>query len=409
MKKKLLKLISTISLVLVMAFSPLLGQGLYSKATSESLQLMTRTVKVDDSVIDFESVFNSYEDAKLETDGSLTTFEGKQTIKFSDLEELEEEELAQLEVEELKLQYRYTFDYVTDKVTITVISLETNEIGEVVENVVDTIEGTAFINDQGNIDAELDFDGETILLSELQESGVIDNCGWFKKLCKKVTKAVKKVTKTVVGVVGTVATVVVPAAIGVVCAATGVGLVATIAIGAVAGAAIAAGTAAASTAQQDGKVDWETVGICAGVGGVVGAVVSGAAYGVTKAAMKIAGAKASGPSKNVNSYNSYDAFKKDYGKASEYIDNGEWHHIVEQQTIKNTGNAAGNIYSSNNTVAISKNLHTKISTYYSTYNQQYGMTFRQYINTLPYEQQYAKGMEILKMFAKQLGETIVWL
>ena len=37
------------------------------------------------------------------------------------------------------------------------------------------------------------------------------------------------------------------------------------------------------------------------------------------------------------------------------------------------------------------------------------MTFRQFINTLPYEQQYAKGLEVLKMFAEKLGETIIWL
>lgn len=32
-------------------------------------------------------------------------------------------------------------------------------------------------------------------------------------------------------------------------------------------------------------------------------------------------------------------------------------------------------------------------------NPTYGMTNRAYINTLSYEQQYAKGIEILKMFA----------
>ncbi len=26
-----------------------------------------------------------------------------------------------------------------------------------------------------------------------------------------------------------------------------------------------------------------------------------------------------------------------------------------------------------------------------------------------YEQQYTKGLEVLKMFAEQLGETIIWL
>lgn len=125
--------------------------------------------------------------------------------------------------------------------------------------------------------------------------------------------------------------------------------------------------------------------------------------------MKIAGANASGPSKNVKSYSSYNSFKQDYGKASDYIHDGEWHHIVEQQTIKNGSNAASNIYSSKNTVAISKNLHQKISGYYSSFNSKYNMVFRKYINTLTYEQQYAQGLEILKMFAKQLGEKIIWL
>ena len=60
-----------------------------------------------------------------------------------------------------------------------------------------------------------------------------------------------------------------------------------------------------------------------------------------------------------------------------------------------------------NTVAVSKNLHHKISGYYSRIYQD-GITFRQYVNTLSYEQ-YAKGLEILKMFAEQMGETIVWL
>ena len=112
----------------------------------------------------------------------------------------------------------------------------------------------AFINDRNQIDAVLNIDGDSVLLSELQDAGLIENCGWFKKAFKKIAKAVKKVCNTAV-----------------------------IAVGAVVGAGIAAGTAAASTAIQDGKVDWETVGICAGVGAAVGAVASGVAYGVTNA------------------------------------------------------------------------------------------------------------------------------
>ena len=103
-----------------------------------------------------------------------------------------------------------------------------------------------------------------------------------------------------------------------------------------------------------------------------------------------------------------DAFKKEYDKASDYIPDGEWHHIVEQQTVEKGINAGTSVYNSQNTVAISKNLHYKISGYYKRIYKN-GISFREYINTLPYEQQYTKGLEILKMFAEQLGETIVWL
>jgi len=54
-----------------------------------------------------------------------------------------------------------------------------------------------------------------------------------------------------------------------VCAVVAAPVVATIAVGAVVGAGIAVGTAAASTYIQDGKVDWEAVGICAGVGVII--------------------------------------------------------------------------------------------------------------------------------------------
>lgn len=69
--------------------------------------------------------------------------------------------------------------------------------------------------------------------------------------------------------------------IGAVCAAAAAPVAATIAVGALVGAGIAFGTAAASTYIQDGKVDWETVGICTGVGVAVGALASGVSYKIT--------------------------------------------------------------------------------------------------------------------------------
>lgn len=194
----------------------------------DEVTAQTRIVSANNSMIDYESIFNEYENANLTQEGSLTTFEGDQTLKLDELEledeELDEEDLKLLENGEVTIRYKYTFDYVTDKVSVTAVMVGTTSDGEINETIVDTIEGKAFINEAGEIDAELDFDGEIILLSELQDLGVIDNCGLFKK----IGKAIKKATKTAIGVVGAVATVVVPAVIGVACAVTGVGLVATV-------------------------------------------------------------------------------------------------------------------------------------------------------------------------------------
>lgn len=170
---------------------------------------------------------------------------------------------------------------------------------------------------------------------------------------------------------------------------------------------MAAGTAAISTYQQDGKVDWETVGICAGVGCAIGAISSFLGYKAGQLIRKMF-PKAK-PSTEVKSFDTYSKFKNEYGKASNYIKDGEWHHIVEQQTVTKGINAGSSVYNSQNTVAISKNLHLEISKYYSTKNPTLGMTFREYVNTLSYEQQYTEGLKILKMFADKLGETIIWL
>lgn len=372
-----------------------------SKQISQTANV-TRTIEVNQNEIDFQASFEQFENAVLEANEKVTTFEG--TKKFNLLDFCEIDLVSELDADttaEIEVKYHYNYDAEANVITLTATLID--EDGNVI---IDSMSGVPFVDENGNLDCVFDCDGDYILLSELQDAGMIENCGWFKKLCKKVSSAVKKVCNTTIGKVGAVLTVAVPAVIGVVCAVAAAPVVATVAVGALVGAGIAAGTAAISTHQQDGKVDWETVGICAGVGTAVGAVSAYAAYKMTSA-IKSLFPKAN-PSTNVKSFDTYDAFKKEYGKASDYIPDGEWHHIVEQQTVTKGINAGSSVYNSQNTVAISKNLHHKVSGYYSRIYSD-GMTFRQYVNTLPYEQQYAKGLEILKMFADQLGETIIWL
>ena len=102
------------------------------------------------------------------------------------------------------------------------------------------------------------------------------------------------------------------------------------------------------------------------------------------------------------------SYTKKFGKAKDYVDNGEWHHIVEQQTVTKGINSPSSVYNSYNTVPIPKSLHTKISSYYSSLHKN-GQTFRQYVNTLPYKQQYKEGLRVLKELAEKYGVNILWL
>ena len=352
--------------------------------------------------MDIQSIFEQFEDASLETQGSITTFEGTKSFSLLDFYEydLVSDFAPELESAEIKVKYRYDYDSEAKIITLTASMYDDGDTST------DTLIGVPFVNDKGNLDCVFDCDGEYILLSELQDAGLIENCGWFKNLCKKVSSAVQKVTNTVVGKVGAALTVAVPLVIGVVAGVMAAPVLPVIAAGALVGAGIAAGTAMISTHQQDGKIDWETVGICAGVGAAVGAISSFLGYKAGQLIRKMF--PKANPSNNVKSFDSYSKFKKEYGNASDYIKDGEWHHIVEQQTVDKGINAGTSVYNSQNTVAISKNLHHEISKYYSS---RYGKfsSFRNYLNTLPYEQQYAKGLEVLKMLTEKLGETIIWL
>ena len=92
-------------------------------------------------------------------------------------------------------------------------------------------------------------DGDYVLLSELQDAGLIENCGWFKKLIKKVVK-IAVVAVTVVAVAATTAAVVVATAGAAAPAlvAAGVGVTTSAGLGAAAG--MAAGALFAMTVGQ---------------------------------------------------------------------------------------------------------------------------------------------------------------
>jgi hypothetical protein len=70
----------------------------------------------------------------------------------------------------------------------------------------ETFVGAAFYDDNGQLDAVFNIDGEALLMSEMADAGMIDACGWFSKLIKKVVKVVAVVVAVVAVAVAVVAT-----------------------------------------------------------------------------------------------------------------------------------------------------------------------------------------------------------
>lgn len=276
MKKKLLQIISTISLALVLFILPCMVTILDSNATKEVTQ-QTRTISATEDLVDCENVFNAYEDLSFEIEDSFTTFEGVQSINLADLVDIDEVSVEDLEglSENISIRYKYSYDYETNYVTLEVVSLSNGE-----EIIIDTINGEAFINEEGNIDAYLEIEEEIILLSELQDVGMVQNCGWFSKMIKKA------ICRTVVAV----------AAVTIIAATCGAGLGATILIGAAVGAVVGGGTGAHESYKATGKVQASAVlagvGVGAAVGAATGAAVGLAKKGIAKVATKIKTPKA---------------------------------------------------------------------------------------------------------------------
>ena len=214
-----------------------------------------RTIEVEQNKINIQSVFEEFENAKLETQGSITTFEGVKPITIEDLALIDNLSATDIEnYQEIDVKYNFSHDAQSGVVTLSATTISDDKVIEVEE-----IQGIAFYDENGNVDALLDVDGDFILLSEMQESGMIANCGWFKKLFKKV-------------VVAAVAVVAVAAVAAVVVATCGAGLSACIAAGAIAGGIVGGIAGGVISYSEYGKLDWKWIVGGAVIGGALGAV-----------------------------------------------------------------------------------------------------------------------------------------
>jgi len=177
----------------------------------------TRTIELSKTEVDSQSLLAEFDNATLTTEGNLTTFEGTKPLDLSALSEIDN--ISEVDFEGLAnatVKYRFTYDSEENVVTIAATAELPDGTVEV-----DEIRGVGFINENNEIDAVMNVDGEGILLSEMQNSGLIENCGWFSNLIKQVatvvavTAVVVAAAAVVVATAGAAAPAVIAAGVGV--------------------------------------------------------------------------------------------------------------------------------------------------------------------------------------------------
>jgi hypothetical protein len=240
LRKSLMAVVS-FALVFVTAFYFIGGQF-------QTTRQKIRTMTLRESSIDYQSIFEGFDDPQLLIDEETNSlkFSGTKPIPASIFDEFDLVNMSSVKEE---CNIRYTFDYCADTNEYHLSAIADSDNGEII----DDWYGVPFTTETGEIDIVFETDEGIVFLSDLEESGALNNCGWFSKLLKVVA-----VVAVAVAVVAVVAMVVIVAAPAVAAAATTIatavsagGGVAALTGGAAAAAvaaAAAAATAAATTA-----------------------------------------------------------------------------------------------------------------------------------------------------------------
>ena len=89
-----------------------------TKAGSSVVGANTRTVELSESGVDFQSVLNEFDNAKLSKDGSTTYFEGFKALDSTLLSEIDY--ISETDFENLEnCTVKYNFSYISSTISIT--------------------------------------------------------------------------------------------------------------------------------------------------------------------------------------------------------------------------------------------------------------------------------------------------
>ncbi len=264
-------LLTIISLVILGLLS---NQVQYNKPAIRDIELTHKEV-------DYQSFFNELKDQEINLDRSKNTIEYKAT-KELDASLFNEVDFVNYAPNKNKVEFDYKMKYDANENKFNLsISAKTDK-GKVIDN----WEGTPFVKENKEIDIVFATDNRLVYLSDLEEKGLINNCGWFSRLFKKIAKVA--IALAVVATVVAIAVVAAP--------------IVAAAIPAFAGGAVALSGGVAASAMAASAVGAATVATTAFAVATTTALTASVVAGISLAVDKL--------SNKIKSYNTINKSKK---------------------------------------------------------------------------------------------------
>lgn len=149
----------------------------------DNLSIPIRDIDLTNQSIDYENEFSKYNDAKLEYSKKegYVAFSGIINYSSDELFTVDFVSITSNSSDVISIEYDFNYDINSNLFYMNVEATNTKD-----GKILDCIVGVPFKNENGEIDIVFDVDGRFTYLSELTESKLLENCGWFSKILKKV-------------------------------------------------------------------------------------------------------------------------------------------------------------------------------------------------------------------------------
>ena len=142
-----------------------------------------RDIELTHKEIDYQCFFNNLKNQEIKLDRNKNTIEYKAT-KELDANLFNKIDFVNYAPNKNKVEFDYKMKYDANENKFNLSIRAKTDKGSVIDN----WEGTPFIKENKEIDIVFATDNGLIYLSNLEEKGLINNCGWFSKLFRKIAK-----------------------------------------------------------------------------------------------------------------------------------------------------------------------------------------------------------------------------